>query len=165
VAFIRPPIGDGEGLALEPLVDEATVMVLPSGHPLSRLASAPLKAFAKETFVLFAREINPSNYDSVIAACHRAGFSPKLGQEAPQIVSAVPMVAAGLGVSIVPQSIGRIHAAGVVCLPIDGDAPRALISLAHRRNDRSAAVQNFVAVALRVMRAASDVESAEVTQH
>ena len=164
-AFIRPPISDDEGLALEPLVDEPTVMVLPSGHPLSRRTSAPLKALAKEILVLFAREINPSNYDSVIAACHRAGFTPKLGQEAPQIVAAVPMVAAGLGVSIVPQSIGRIHADGVVCLPIDGDAPRALISLAHRRDDRSAAVQNFVAVARRAVRAAIDVESAKVPQH
>jgi DNA-binding transcriptional LysR family regulator len=153
-AFIRPPIGDDGDLALEPLVDEPTVMLLPSGHPLSRLTSAPLKALAREILVLFARENNPSNYDSVIAACRRAGFSPKLGQEAPQIVAAVPMVAAGLGVSIVPQSIGRIHVDGVVCLPIDGDAPRALISLAHRRDDRSAAVQNFVAVTRRVTRAA-----------
>jgi DNA-binding transcriptional LysR family regulator len=154
VAFIRPPISDSEGLALEPLVDEPTVMVLPTGHPLSRLASAPLNAFAEEIFVLFPREINPGNYDSIIAACHRAGFSPKLGQEAPQIVSAAPLVAAGLGVSVVPQSTGRIHADGVVYVSIDGDAPRALISLAHRRDDRSPAVQNFVAVARQLTRAA-----------
>jgi DNA-binding transcriptional LysR family regulator len=154
VAFIRPPISDSEGLSLEPLVDEPTVMVLPAGHPLTRATSAPLNALAKETFVLFSRELNPSNYDSIIAACQRAGFSPKLGQEAPQVVSTIPMVAAGLGVSVVPQSTGRIQTDDVVCLSIDGDAPRALISLAHRRDDRSAAVQNFVAVARRATRAA-----------
>jgi DNA-binding transcriptional LysR family regulator len=165
VAFIRPPISDSNGLALEPLVDEPTVMVLPSGHPLSREHSAPLSALAQETFVLFQRELNPGNYDSIIAACHRAGFSPKLGQDAPQIVATIPMVAAGLGVSIVPQSTSRIHTDGVVYLAIDADAPRALISLAHRRDDRSTAVQNFVAVARRAARTAREIERGRVPRH
>jgi DNA-binding transcriptional LysR family regulator len=52
-------------------------------------------------------------YDATIACCQRAGFSPKLGQDAPQISTIVPMVAAGFGLSIVPQSMARIHLAGV----------------------------------------------------
>jgi DNA-binding transcriptional LysR family regulator len=152
VAFIRPPISDSEGLALEPLVDEPTVMVLPRGHRLSRMNSAPLSALANETFVLFPRSLNPSNYDSIISACRRAGFDPKLGQEAPQALSTIPLVAAGLGVSIVSQWTGRLQADGVVYVPIDGDAPRALIALAYRCNDRSVAVQNFLAVARRAVR-------------
>jgi len=62
----------------EQLVDEPTVIVVPSGHPLSARTSVPLSALAEETFVLFPREINPSNYDSIIAACIRAGFLPRL---------------------------------------------------------------------------------------
>jgi DNA-binding transcriptional LysR family regulator len=164
VALLRTPISDSEGLVLEQLVDEPTVIVVPSGHSLSAGTSAPLSALAEENLVLFPREINPSNYDSIIAACIRAGFRPKLGQEAPQIVSCIPMVAAGLGVSIVPQSTARICGDAVAHLSIEGDGPRALISLAHRRDDRSAAVQNFVAVARRVMRAAKHIERAKVPQ-
>jgi DNA-binding transcriptional LysR family regulator len=164
-AFIRPPISDSDGLTLEPLVDEPTVMVLPTGHPLCHAASAPLSALAGETFVLFLRELNPGNYDAIISACHRAGFSPKLGQDAPQLVTTIPMVAAGLGVSIVPQSTSRIHTDGAVYLSIDGDAPRALISLAHRRDDRSSAVQNLVAVARRATRNAKDAETARKPRH
>jgi len=152
IAFIRPPNQDDERLAIEPLVDEPGVIALPRAHPLSRSTSAPLSAFAKDTFVLFPREYNPGNYDSIIAACQSAGFTPHLGQEAPQIVATVPMVAAGLGVSIVPRSMNRILPDAVVYLPIDGAAPRALIGLATRRHDRSAAVQNFVAVARGVIR-------------
>jgi hypothetical protein len=55
---------------------------------------------------------------------------------------------------IVPQSIGRVHADGVASISIHEDAQRALTSLAHRRDDRSAAVQNFVAVARRLAPAA-----------
>jgi DNA-binding transcriptional LysR family regulator len=161
VALLRTPISDSEGLVLEQLVDEPFVIVVPGGHPLSARTSAPLGMLAEETFVLFPRELNPSNYDSIIAACVRSGFHPKLGQEAPQIVSCIPMVAAGLGVSIVPRSIARICGDAVKHLSIEGDGPRALISLAHQRGDRSAAVQNFVAVARRVMRAAEHIERAK----
>jgi DNA-binding transcriptional LysR family regulator len=149
VAFIRPPIADSEGLVVEPLVDEETVIVVPSGHPLAGAASAPLAALATETFVFYPRALNPGNYDSIVEACRCAGFDPKLGQEAPQIVSVIPMVAAGLGVSVVPRSVGRFCGEGVVSLAIKGDAPRAQICLARRRDERSAAVKNFLAVARR----------------
>ena len=159
VAFIRPPIAESEGLAIESLVDEPSVMVLPTGHPLSRSTSAPLRAFAQDTFILFPRYLNPAVYDSIIEAFKSAGFTPKLGQEAPQIVSTIPMVAAGLGVSIVPRSMSRILTDAVVYLPIDGEAPRALIALAHRRNDRSPAVRNFVAVARRAIETILPIKS------
>lgn len=60
LAFLRPPISDSEDLVLAPLVDEPSVLLLPTAHPLSRLRSAPLSAFANETFILFPRELNPS---------------------------------------------------------------------------------------------------------
>jgi DNA-binding transcriptional LysR family regulator len=87
-------------------------------------------------------------HDSIIASCQRAGFSPALGQDAPQISSIVHLGAAGFGVSIVPQSIEQIHAKGIAYLPIEGDAPCAPIGL---RTGRRApmAVRNFVALARR----------------
>jgi DNA-binding transcriptional LysR family regulator len=111
------------------------------------MTSAPLTALAKETFVLFPRELNPGSYDAIIAACQRAGFSPKLGQEGPQMVSVIPLVGAGLGVTVVPGSTSHILTDLVSYLQIEGDAPRAEICLVHRRDDRSITVKNFVAVA------------------
>jgi DNA-binding transcriptional LysR family regulator len=153
VAFVWRPTAERIDIAIDPLVDEGTVIVLPAGHVLSKLASVPLAALAKETIVLYPRALNPCGYDSVIQACARAGFRPKLGQEAPQVVSVMPLVASGFGVSIVPRSVSRILVDGVNYLSIEGDAPRAEISLAHRRDDRSPAVQSFVAVARRAARA------------
>ncbi|MGO9263518.1 MAG: LysR substrate-binding domain-containing protein [Candidatus Binataceae bacterium] len=164
IAFIRPPIGDNDGLVIEPLIDEDLLMVLPAGHALNGSASAPLAALAKETFVLWPRALNPGAYDSVVATCHRAGFSPALGQEAPEIMSVIPLVAARLGVSIVPRSTSRLLADGVFFLPIEGHAPRTEICLAHRRDDRSPAVQNFVAVARRAMRPTVQSKSSDVAK-
>jgi DNA-binding transcriptional LysR family regulator len=159
IAFIWSPISDGDGLTLEPLVDEDFVIILPLGHQLNGSASVRLAALAKETFILPPREVNPSVYDSIISACHRAGFRPKLGPAVPQVVYTAPMVAAGMGVSIVPRCIGRIQADGVFYLPTEGDAPRAAISLVYRRNDRSPAVQNFVAASRRAIRTPVQRES------
>jgi DNA-binding transcriptional LysR family regulator len=159
VAFLRPPIGDSDGLGIEQVVDEETVIVVPTGHPLSKAASAPLAALANETFVLCSRAQNPGCHAAIVAACLRAGFDPELGQEAPQIVSVIPLVAAGLGVSIVPRSTSRILVDGVCYLSIEGDAPRSLIGLAHRRHDRFPAVQNFVAVARQIVLAAAQRNS------
>lgn len=143
---------DNDDLMIEPLAGEDTVMVLPAGHPLGNCVSAPLAALAKETFALWTRAIHPWAYDAVIEACQQEGFTPKLGQEAPDILSIMPLVAAGFGVSIVPRSASRFLLDGVTYLSIEGNAPRAQICLAHRRHDRSPAVQNFVSLALRVMR-------------
>jgi DNA-binding transcriptional LysR family regulator len=149
IAFVRPPIVDGEGLLIEPMVDEPMMIVLPDSHRHARDRSMPLVALAPELMILFPRAIGPGLHDAIIASCHRAGFSPKLGQEASQTVSIVHMVAAGFGVSIVPQSIQQIRVEGVAYLHIEGEAPRGLVGLAYRRGDRSPVVRNFVALARR----------------
>jgi DNA-binding transcriptional LysR family regulator len=65
------------------------------------------------------------------------------------------MVAAGFGVSIVPQSLEQLHSEGVAYLQIEGDAPRALVSLAYRRGNRSTAIRNFMALARRAVQSQS----------
>lgn len=147
VAFVRPPVSDGDGLAFEPLVNEPMVVVLPESHPHADDPCVPLTLLAPETIILFPRAIGPGLHDTVIASCQQAGFSPRLGQEAPQIPSIVHLVAAGFGVSIVPRSIAQISAQGVRYVDIQGDGPVAPIALAYRRDDRSAVVRNFIALA------------------
>jgi DNA-binding transcriptional LysR family regulator len=149
LAFVRPPFSDADGLRFEPLVKEPIVMVLPAAHPLGRLKSAPLSAFAQERIILFTRTLNPPVYDAILATAVGAGFSPQLAQEAPQVASAIPMVAAGLGVTLVPKSMSRLRPDGVVFVPIEGAALFAEISLAYCRTQRSAAIRNFVTVARR----------------
>jgi DNA-binding transcriptional LysR family regulator len=147
VCLIPLPIDDSDGLEIEPLVDEDCVTAVPRGHPLANSASVPLASLAEEKFVLCYRGFNPGMYDSIFAACAQAGFSPKVGQEAPQVVSVMPMVAAGFGVSIVPRSFSEIHFPDVAYVDIEGDAPRSAIGLACRRDERSAAIKNAMKAA------------------
>jgi len=157
-AFIRTAVPDPSGLAVEPLLDEPMLVALPRRHPLARAAgpAAPplrLAALAGETFVLYRRGTGPGLYDGIIAACHRAGFSPKIGQEAPRIVSSLNLVATGLGISIVPECLRRMNLDGVVYRRQRAAPPlRAPLFAAARLHDASPALARFLELARRTAR-------------
>lgn len=147
IAFVRPLLGDSAGLATEHLFDEDMLIALPQGHPLARFRTLSLWALASENFVLFPRLVGSGLYDEIIAACQRSGFSPRVAQEASQVTSIVNLVAAGLGVSLVPASMQQIHSEGVTYRAIAGDAPRARMSLIYRAGEDSPTVANMIALA------------------
>jgi DNA-binding transcriptional LysR family regulator len=99
--------------------------------------------------LLFPRPIGPTLYHSLIGACRKAGFDPMIGQLVPQLASVITLVAANLGVSIVPVSMSQLQITGVAYRAIAGEAaPIAPLALAHRRGDTSPIVRNFIARAL-----------------
>ena len=104
IAFIRSGLADPQGLAVHALLQEDMVAALPSRHRLVRRPRLTLKDLAEETFILYRRPDGRGLYDVIISACTEAGFSPHVGQEAPRIVSTLNLVAAGLGITIVPAS-------------------------------------------------------------
>jgi DNA-binding transcriptional LysR family regulator len=148
-AFIRSPITDVVGLEVTPLLEEEMVAALPTGHQYATnnddKKRLPLASLSKETFVLYKRPGGPGLYDTIITACRSAGFSPHVGQEAPRILSTLNLVAAGLGVSIVPASLRRLQMDGVVYRSLaKNQQPLAPLILACRRSDNSATVQRFI---------------------
>ena len=147
VAFIRTAIANQEGLVVTPLLKEAMVLALPRTHMLARGANkaVSLGVLADETFIVYRRHSGPGLYDAILSACNAAGFSPRVGQEAPRIVSTLNLVAAGLGISVVPESLQRMRMDGVVFRRIGGVArPKAPLYLASRRGETSAAVRRFL---------------------
>jgi DNA-binding transcriptional LysR family regulator len=147
-AFVRSPVGESADLTVRPLLDEPMVAALPRGHPLSRIGEPlSLGALANETFILYRRPVGPGLHDAIIAACDRAGFSPQIGQEAPRMLSTLSLVAAGLGVTVVPQSMSRLEAEGVAYRALDPAAElSAPLNLAYRRGEISAAVRRFISL-------------------
>lgn len=152
VAFIRSPIPEGIGdetsLQVQPLLEEEMLVALPTGHRLAGTTRLALAALAGETFVLYRRPTGPGLYDGILAACHQAGFSPQVGQEAPRILSTLSLVAAGLGVSLVPDSLQRLHVDGIAYRRLKGAPLTAPLNLAHRANETSTAVRRFIDLVL-----------------
>jgi DNA-binding transcriptional LysR family regulator len=101
---------------------------------------------------MFSREVGSGLYDEIIAACRRGGFSPRIEQEASQVTSIVNLVAAGLGVSMVPASMRQINSDGVIYKRIDDPAPKARMSLVYRENYQSASMAHLITLARKLSR-------------
>ncbi|WP_236000563.1 LysR substrate-binding domain-containing protein, partial [Bradyrhizobium uaiense] len=127
-AFVRSPSERLENLTITHLLDEEMLVALPDHHSRARKDTRrriSLASLADEPLILYRRPTGPGLYDSIIAACRAAGFSPKVAQEATRMVSTLSLVAAGLGISIVPESMARRETAGVSYLRLDRAAPLA----------------------------------------
>jgi DNA-binding transcriptional LysR family regulator len=152
-AFVRSPVGPAEGIAVHSVLDEAMVAALPAGHALARRTNAMplgLAELSAETFILYRRPLGPGLYDAIIAACQRAGYSPIIGQEAPRMLATLSLVAAGLGVTLVPQSMRRLRVHGVAYRPLDSASGLvAPLNLAYRRGESSEAARRFIALVRR----------------
>ncbi|MFZ5778617.1 MAG: LysR family transcriptional regulator [Pseudomonadota bacterium] len=150
VAFIRsgatrPGLADPQGLAVHALLQEDMAAALPARHRLTRRPHLTLQDLSEETFILYRRPDGRGLYDVIVAACAAAGFSPQVGQEAPRIVSTLNLVAAGLGITIVPASLSRLPLEGVTYRPLRGrPAIKVPLNLACRADERSAATLGFV---------------------
>jgi DNA-binding transcriptional LysR family regulator len=107
------------GLSLETLLTEPVLAGLPAGHRLARHNRIALSELAGEPFVFFPRHRSVLAYDEFIASCRAAGFSPAIVQEASGI-SALGLVAAGLGVTVVAASYQALSLDGVRFVPLIG---------------------------------------------
>jgi DNA-binding transcriptional LysR family regulator len=154
VAFIRTRVPRQGELVFHSLLEEPMVVALPNGHALARgkaREALPLKELSDETFVVYRQHgAWAVMRDAVFAACRAAGFSPRVGQEAPHVISTLPLVATGIGISIVPASLEDMNIRGVVYRSLKGGALlKAPLNLASRRGDPSKVVRQFVALARR----------------
>ncbi len=146
VAFVRMRVKDMPELEMEKVLEEPMWVAVPAGHKLaSRTCARPLKLeeLSNEPFVLYRRRAGQGLYDAILAAYVRAGFSPHIVQEAPRLTSCLSLVGAGLGISIVPESMTRLGGDGVVFLPLDAATQlSAPLYLARREDSHSSAIIN-----------------------
>lgn len=83
--------------------------------------------------------------DDIVAFCRRAGCDPQRLPGATQMLTVIGLVAAGMGLSLVPESMRTVRWKGIVYRPIqDRQMPLADLTLAWRRDATSAVVKAFV---------------------
>lgn len=161
-AFVRSPVGIVPGLLVDPVLEEPMVAAFPSGHALAGPETTPLKlqALAREPFVLYRRPAGPGLYDAILTACREAGFNPTVVQEAPRLPSTLSLVAAGLGLSLVPASMRRLAVAGVAYRALaNGRGPTAPVHLALRRSGMSPTASRFRSLVRQLAAASERIEA------
>jgi len=143
-AFLRPSASGADSFQVRLLAEEPLVVALPVSHPATKAKKVKLRQLAGDPLLLFPRSVGPTLYDSIVQAFRDANVDPLFGQTAPQIASVINLVAAALGVALVPACMSQIAVGGVEYRPIAGKAPMAKIALATRRGETNPIIRNFV---------------------
>lgn len=154
VGLVLPPVDD-PAIEYRPLFRDKLIVALPaawkqfrgrsgSGRASDRIA---LKSLAQEPFVLFPRKAAPGLHDQIVGFCQRAGFSPRVEQEATQMQTIVSLVAGGMGVALVPSTMRQLQRTGVVYRQLADKSPEFEMGLAWKRGSALATAESFIAMA------------------
>src|SRR5262245_34367227 len=108
--ILRMPITNRKLISV-PLFSEHLVLATPAGVPYRPKGGIDgLRHFG---FVFVSPAVSETFYDRVVSLCLRAGFAPRVVQEANEILTILHLVRAGVGVSLVPRSAVRLKVPGV----------------------------------------------------
>jgi DNA-binding transcriptional LysR family regulator len=150
VGFIRGPVSVERGLHFETVAKEPLVVALPKNHTLAKQRRIQTKMLASEGFILFPHH-PMSTWEVLIRhICKRAGFEPNIVQRAVQIQTAISLVSAGIGISLVPTAAKRFIEEGVIYRPL-AETEMVELLLAYREDEISPIVQNFLATVREVV--------------
>ncbi len=111
----RPPGLEYRGVFAEPLC-----AVLPADHALAAKADLTVGDLAGEPFITFPAATAPALHELVIGCCREHGFEPRIRLETHLQQTIVNLVGEGLGVSLVPQSLGKMQLPNAVFRPVPG---------------------------------------------
>ena len=98
-----------DGLVLEELRTERLFAALPRSHALAGAAEIPLARLADEPWIVLAASATPYGNRELLALTVPAGFQPRVVQEATTVRACLALAAAGLGVTLVPESAVDLH--------------------------------------------------------
>jgi len=156
LGFVRTPIKSLPiGVGISVLYREPIILALPEWHPLAPGKKITLKALSDEPFVGLRRIHDGVGFNAQVAEiCAAGGLSPKVQQRADQLVALVGMVAGGLGIAFVPDSLRCLHIADVVYRPLDDMAEESNLAVVFRKSERAPAVIAFLDHTKKLARAA-----------
>ncbi len=127
--------GETFGLEVERLFSEPFIAVVPKKHTLAKHKSISARELRDEPFVFFTPSAGTLAYQKPISICEEHGFRPQVVQEAPQWLTIMRLVGAGLGVTIAPACVKQVAAPNVACLGLRRVSVESDIELAYRTGD------------------------------
>lgn len=153
LAFVRLPLGElSKSFTLELVLKEKIILALPAGHALVAKEQVSLRMLATEPFIIFPRAQGTGFYDHLVSLCRRSGFSPRVVQEAGQMQTILSLVAAGLGVALIPATVQSLRSEGVVYKPLRERTPGTGIAMIWPRGNESPMLENFARIVRQVAR-------------
>ncbi len=135
------------GLLARELVRERFVIIMRRDHPLARQRGRlAIAALREEAFVFYGPQMGVTLPGQVMALCRKAGFEPAISQIASANTTFIGLVAAGLGIAVVPEAMARLRHESVIARPALDPGAITSVWVVRRQQDRSPLVSSFVSL-------------------
>lgn len=129
------------------LLREPFLVIMRIDHPLARRRRISIGELAGESFVFYGDRMGRTLPHQVLQLCRSGGFEPRIGQLANGNATITGLVAAGLGIAVVPEAMCQLQHRAVVSRPLDGVKARTSIWLLRPSEDTSPLVSAFCRLA------------------
>jgi DNA-binding transcriptional LysR family regulator len=149
LALVRPPESPDKRLEFLFLFHETAVVAVPVGHPLADRDRLRIGDLADEPLIVPERRSRPHSHDLTIKLFAEAGLQARIAQVAEEKQTIINLVAAQLGVAIVPRWTSRMATPGVRYVPLDeaaGAMNRLPLAAAWIRGSRDAVRDEMLAM-------------------
>ena len=145
VAFFHPNHRaiDYEDLDSLTILTEPLVLVLPENHPLNSKSKISLRELERENFVLPTRQSFSGLSEQIYLLFNKAGFVPKVTQEATNMVTILGLVTGGMGISLLPSNVLNLQRKGVVYKKLEGSTLTIDTYMVWQRNNQSTILGKF----------------------
>lgn len=128
--MVRLPIGDHPDLSISHLQDDWLEVIMPRNHPLASQERVAISELARYSFIQYTGEVHGGLSPVIDGLFQAEGYMPVIAHKAAQALTVVSLVDAGLGLSMVPNSLALRLPDSVVLRPLaDEPAPRANLGL------------------------------------
>jgi LysR family transcriptional regulator, benzoate and cis,cis-muconate-responsive activator of ben and cat genes len=129
----------------EVLIEEPLVVALPIGHSLlDRAEPLSFAALISEPLIVYPVAPRPSYADQVLSLLKQRGLKPALVREVRELQTALGLVAAGVGVSIVPDAVQRFRREEIVYRALHDETATSPIIMFSRAGDQSPEIAEFL---------------------
>lgn len=159
LAFVHLP-AKGPCIQVERVCREPLVLVIPQDHPLARRSRVRLEQLHDVPYVFFPRPYAPVYHDLVTGLARSAGVSLRVESEARTLHDNLSLIAAGLGVSLLPGSMQDTPRKGLTWRRLEDPEPAIETGMAWRKDLQAPARDLFAQCVRQVYRKRSSVVSA-----
>jgi len=133
-----------EGIRLRLLRRDPLRLVVPAGHRFARRESVAIADCRDEAFIGFPGDAGTGTGPLLARLCAQAGFEQTIAQEAREATTQIGLVAAGLGIAVLPAPLEAVRIEGVHYVPLEGEGAMLVMSVATRSDEASERVLSFV---------------------
>jgi DNA-binding transcriptional LysR family regulator len=144
LGFVRLPLPETQKLlACHPVLSGRLALALPADL---RTTITSLAACRQHPFIIISQQRSAGLYERVLKLCARHGFHPRIVQEVSEITTALALVRAGMGLSVIPEASWSRFFAGVHIQPLNDPAALWTVGAVWRRRDSNPALLRLVAL-------------------